>query len=201
MLQGFNIVDGAVGIIVLVGILGGIRRGLSGELARVIAAGAALYAAWHFAQPMAAWVMDQHPMSYEKGYSVAFIAILLAAFALTLLLRAALRSFMMFAFKGKLERIGGALCGLARACIVVVFLVLLVSLAPAGDFRESVVNESVIGSFVCRHVRPVYDEIRELKPELPLPGPGLTNNVATDEATDTVTVTDEDMPEPTPPAE
>ncbi len=204
MLQGFNLVDGAAAVVVLVGILGGIRRGLSGELARVIAAGAALYVAWRFAQPMAAWVMDQHPMSYEKGYTVAFFAILLCAFALTWLLRAALRSIMLFAFKGNLERIGGALCGLARASIVVVFLVLLVSLAPAGDLRTAVVDDSFIGPVICRHVRPMYDDLRERTPELPLPGPGITNDetasgIESDE--EAITVTDEEMPESDPSAE
>ncbi|MFH0908618.1 MAG: CvpA family protein [bacterium] len=189
MFQGFNLVDGAAAVVVLVGILGGIRRGLSGELARFIAAAAALYVAWRFAQPMAAWVMDQHPMSYEKGYTVAFFAILLSAFAMTWLLRAVLRSIMLFAFKGNLERVGGALCGMARAAIVVVFLVLLVSLAPAGDLRARVVDESFIGPIICRHVRPMYDELRERTPELPLPGPGITNDEA-------ITVTDEAMPEP-----
>lgn len=200
MFEGFNLVDGAAAVVVLVGILGGIRRGLSGELARVIAAGAALYVAWRFAQPMAAWVMDQHPMSYEKGYSVAFFAILLSAFALTWLLRAALRSIMLFAFKGNLERIGGALCGLARATIVVVFLVLLVSLAPAGDLRTAVVDESFIGPIICRHVRPMYDDLRERTPELPLPGPGITNSeIESDE--ESITVTDEEMPESAPASE
>jgi uncharacterized membrane protein required for colicin V production len=169
--HGFNIVDGVVGVLVLVGILGGIRRGLSGELARVIAAGAALYIAWKFAEPLADWVMQKQPMTYTRGYAVAFVAIMAAALGLTWLIRAALRHVMEFAFKGKLERLGGGFCGLLRSAIVVCFLVLLVSLAPQGELRAAVCDDSVIGATICRHLRPVYDELRERTPDLPLPAP------------------------------
>lgn len=169
--SGFNIVDGIAGILVLVGILGGIRRGLSGELARVIAAGTALFVAWKFAEPLAEWVTLKQPMSYERGYAFAFVLILAAALGLTWLIRVALRHVMEFAFKGRLERLGGGLCGLIRSGFVVCFLVLLISLAPEGDLRAAVCDDSVVGSTVCRHLRPMYDELRHLTPDLPLPAP------------------------------
>ncbi|HEY8240719.1 MAG TPA: CvpA family protein [Kiritimatiellia bacterium] len=169
----FNVVDAAIAVVVLVGVLGGIRRGLSGELARLIAAGVALYVAWKFAEPLADWLMQKQPMSYTRGYAMAFIGITAAALALTFVLRIMLRSVMEFAFRGRIERIGGALCALVRSGIVVAFVVLLVSLAPEGELRAAVCDESFVGSAVCRRLRPMYDDLRQLQPELPLPAPAV----------------------------
>lgn len=183
----FNIVDAIAGVVILVGVLGGIRRGLSGELARLIAAGVALFVAWKFAEPLADWVMQKQPMSYARGYAMAFVGIMAAALALTWLLRWMLRSVMEFAFKGRIERVGGALCALMRAGIVVSFVILLISLAPEGDLRAAVCDESFVGSTVCRHLRPMYDELREQQPELPLPAPAEDGAA---EATNDFVITD-----------
>lgn len=167
----FNILDGIVGVILLFGLLGGLKRGLSGELSRVIGICAAVWAAWRFAQPVATWAMDRLSLNQDRSYLFSFLAILVASCALLWLVRLALRNLMEFAFKGRIERIGGALAGLLRAAVVAAALVLMLQFAPHGGVREAAIEGSWVGRIVTRYLRPVYDNLQQQMPELGLPNP------------------------------
>jgi hypothetical protein len=78
---------------------------------------------------------------------------------------------MVFAFKGKLEKIGGALCGLARSALLVSILILAAGVAPGDALHRAVTEESLAGRFVFQHVRPAYERLSERYPELHLPAP------------------------------
>jgi uncharacterized membrane protein required for colicin V production len=165
-----QIVDLAALALVIIGILGGARRGLSGELARVIAIAASVYAAWYLSGPATEWLSARQPeWTQQKSLGVAFTALILAALIVSWLLRAALRSVMTFAFKGRLERIGGAVCGLLRGCIFAAVILLLLSLVPHEGLRYAVTEDSWTGRLVGQKLLPFYEDIRERAPELGLP--------------------------------
>lgn len=171
-----QIVDVVALVLMLFAMIGGIRRGLSGELARVIGLAAAVYAAWYFADPVTHWLMDRNPeWTQQKAFSAGFAALLLAALLASWLLRSALRSIMTFAFKGKLERIGGGLCGLVRGSVLAALIILMLSLVPQEDVRRTVTEDSIAGRLVYEKLLPVYEDLREQAPELGLPAaPGET---------------------------
>ena len=82
-----------------------------------------------------------------------------------------LRHVMEFAFKGRLERVGGALCGLLRACVVALFFLLLASLAPQPELAALVTERSVFGRLAATYVRPIYTDLADRRPDLGLPTP------------------------------
>ena len=172
--SGFNFIDGVVAVVLLVGILGGLKRGLSGELSRVIAIVVAVFAAWRFATPVADWAMARLSLSQDRAYLTSFIFILVAAFAALWIVRATLRSLMEFAFKGKIERIGGAIAGLLRAAVIAAALVLMLEFAPQPEIRTLVMEKSFVGRLVAQHLRPVYENLQQKVPELGLPAPSET---------------------------
>ena len=167
----FNFVDALAAIVLLVGLLGGLKRGLSGELSRVIAIAVAAFSAWRFATPVAEWGMEKLSMTQERAYVFSFLAILLAAFLVMWLIRITLRNLMEFAFKGRIERMGGALAGLLRALVIVAALVLMISFAPQPEIQRIVMKQSFCGRLVAKYLRPVYEDLQQRAPEFGLPAP------------------------------
>ena len=167
--HGFNVVDGVVALLVIAGFLGGLRRGLSGELVRAIIAVAATAAAILYARPVSEWAISRWALDVRPALIGAFMAVLLGAYVSVTLIRVLLGRLADFTFKGKLERLGGGLCGVARAGAVSALILLLLGLAPNDNLRQLVVDESVAGRFVTQHLRPLYHELSERVPEIRLP--------------------------------
>ena len=169
--HGYNLVDGVVALLLLAGLFSGIRRGLSGELVRAMIAVAAVVAAVLYARPVSEWAMRQANLSVRAALIGAFLLVLLGAYVAVSMVRALLGRLADFTFKGKLERLGGGLCGLARAAAVSGLILLLLGLAPNDNLQRLVVDESVTGRLVTQHLRPLYAQLSERVPEIRIEEP------------------------------
>lgn len=167
--HGFNLVDGIVLAMLLGGLIGGIRRGLSGELARVLVAAACVFVIYRYTRPFAEWIQGRHHFETHLALLLSVILLLIGTYAAATLIRMSLSSILNFAFKGKLERIGGALAGLIRSAIIAALLLVLASFLPLESARRTITEESVSGRFVSTHVAPWYDKMAEKIPELGMP--------------------------------
>lgn len=170
----FNPVDIVALVYVLFVLIRGFFRGLSGELARLLSAAAAVAAGLYFYRPVGEWLADNTRLA-EWGeslpFGLAFGLMLLGAWLLMRLLRLVLKSLMVFSFRGNLERVGGGLAGGIRASVVAAALILLLGLWPSETMRRVFVDESVLGRNLARHVLPVYDRLAEKYPAIRLPAP------------------------------
>jgi len=169
--HGFNIIDAIVGVFLAAGLIGGVRRGLSGELARAVIAVACIVVASLYGRPLADWALNRFGLSPRTSYLAALLALLLGVYLASSLLRMLLGRLMDFQFKGKLERLGGGLCGLLRSGVVVSILLLLLSLMPNPKLRDLITQESSSGRLICPHMRPMYESLSERVPELRIPEP------------------------------
>lgn len=167
--HGYNVVDGLVALFLLAGLVGGVRRGLSGELVRAIIAVAAAAAAVLYARPVSDWAMNQWHLPVRSALIGAFLVVFVGSYLVVTLLREILGKLADFRFKGPLERIGGAVCGAARAAGVSGLILLLLGLAPNDNLKSLVVDESVAGRFVTQHLRPLYGQLSERVPEIQVP--------------------------------
>ncbi len=167
--HGFNIIDAIVGVFLAAGLIGGIRRGLSGELARAVIAVACIVVATLYGRPLADWAMNRFDLSPRTSYLTALLALLLGVYLASSLLRMLLGRLMDFHFKGKLERLGGGLCGLLRSGVVVSILLLLLSLMPNPTLSDLITQESWSGRLICPRMRPMYESLSERVPELRIP--------------------------------
>jgi uncharacterized membrane protein required for colicin V production len=170
--HGYNVVDGLVVLFLGAGLLGGIRRGFSGELVRALIAVAAAAAAVLYARPVSEWAMLHANLSVRAALIGAFIVVFFGAYLAVTFVRVMLGKLADFRFKGPLERIGGALCGLARAAGVSGLILLLLGLAPNDNLKRLVVDESVAGRFVTQHLRPLYGQL--VRTRAGNPGGGTT---------------------------
>lgn len=163
-----NAPDIAVGVVLLIGILGGARRGLSGEIARLVTIVIAVFVAWRFSDPAADWVAGRMEWPKADAAPVAFVGVLFLCYTALTLVRHALRVFLDFSFKGKLELLGGALFGLVRALVFCVAGLMCAALIPSAPIQQAM-SESRSGSAVINHLVPLYANWSEDNPRFKLP--------------------------------
>lgn len=156
---GFNAVDGFVAALLLIGLISGTRRGLSGEAAILVATLISGVAAWKFSGWARALLLSNAGLSPREATVAGVVLVFVAVYFLLWVVRKALAAMMQFNFKGKAERIGGALCGLSRYTVFALILLLIATFIPNDKVKKAVGEESVIGSFVSRHVRPLSEDL------------------------------------------
>lgn len=166
-----SVIDAAVVILLLFSLVRGVFKGLSGELAGLISAAAALAAGWYAFRPLGAWVEGHTRLSGGPAYVFAFALAVIAGYVAMRIIRLVLRSILEFSFKGTIERVGGALAGLFHGAIVAAVVLVFLSLWQNETVHRLITQESVAGRFVTQSLRPWYDAMVQQHPDLPLPRP------------------------------
>ena len=162
----FNIFDIIVLLYLLSGLYHGLRRGLSGELASVLSTGLAFVGGWKLYQPLGDHLLKVSKLSSPTAHALAFVILIVGGYIVLKIIRLLLRHLMEFSFKGKLERLGGALSGLIRVTVVAATFVLMVGLGPGAFLRDLVIEKSVFGSQVFSRLGPVVESLKEKYPAL-----------------------------------
>jgi len=163
-----NPTDLSVAGLLVIGLLGGMRRGLSGELLRVATIIIALVAGWKLAETGAEIAAHWSNWPAEDLKAVAFFAIVAFVYVGLGMIRFFLRLFLDFSFKGKVELLGGAFLGLCRSLVFCVFIVLAATLVPSESVQQQIAASNS-GRFVLDYVRPGYDAWVEENPAFKLP--------------------------------
>lgn len=154
---GLNLIDMLVALFLLGAIIQGFRHGLSGELARLIAMIATVWAAVAFYEDAGFYIEQHTRLTGVHAYGVAFGLLLLGLYFVTVLLRVLLKSIMEFAFKGVLERLGGVVAALLRTAIALTALLFFLSIMPHDFIRSSIREHSFTGQLLS----PVFDRMTE----------------------------------------
>ena len=156
---GFNAVDGFVAALLLIGLISGVRKGLSGELATLVATFLSGIAAWKFSGWARELLLSNAGLSPREATVAGVVAVFIVVYVVLWVVRKALAAMMQFNFKGKAERLGGALCGLSRYAVVSLVLLLVATFIPNDKVQHAVAAESLFGRFVSRHVRPLSEDL------------------------------------------
>lgn len=168
----FHPVDIILVVYLLLASLHGLRRGLSSEIAHMVAAVAILAAAWIFSPQLADLLMSRTRLQDPgMAHGLSFALVIAGGFVLSLLLRLILKTLLDFSFKGRLERLGGALAGCLRGVVVVTVVVIAINLWPRGYFYEQVAEASFLGRNLSQAVMPLYEALATERPEWGLPPP------------------------------
>ena len=141
----FNWVDWAFAAVLLYGAATGAVRGLSRELATLIAMAVAVIVVRLFYEPVSAWVCAHWNWNAELTRLLAVVALALVTLYGMRLLRIALGAMMTFSFKGAVERIGGLLTGLVRQGATFLVLLLAASFVPSSWLQRAVMYDSATG--------------------------------------------------------
>jgi len=163
-----NIPDISVFVLLILGILGGLRRGLSGELLRLITIIIAVIVGWKGTDRAAEWLAGRTNLSVEDLTAVAFFGLIIITYLIVSIIRHTLRLLLDFTFRGKIERIGGALLGLVRAMVFCAVVLLGATLIPSEPVQATM-QSSVTGRLVPSHLVPLYENWAEENPQFKLP--------------------------------
>ncbi len=165
--QWFNLVDVIAGIVLLAGLIAGVRRGFSGEIIRLVIVAASVFVGWTFA-PM---VVDRFPdadLSPQELFLAGFLVLSICSYLLLNVIRAMIAGLMEFSFRGKFEIYGGAVLGLIRSALVVIALIMVLHHAPSEGVRIKV-DESFTGAHVIQLATPWLEKLEDEFPQLRFP--------------------------------
>ena len=168
---GIGWVDALVILSLLLGIVFGWLRGLSHELAVLLSFVAAIVATCAGYAPLADFLHDRLGWNLELLRLVSVVLLLLAALACMWLLRAALGLLMSFAFKGWVERVGGALAGGIRWLLTSLVLLLALSFVPWSPLQRAILYDSFTGRNVLPLVADSYNDLAAAGELLPADRP------------------------------
>lgn len=157
--------DWIAGGILLVGLLGGIRRGLSGELSRLVALVLSFSGAWYFHRQAVPFLQSRLDWGEDALLLTAFLSIFLLLYLVLKVIRFAVHTILNITFRGPLESVGGALLGLLRYSLVVVVLFLIANQVPSETVRTQLAD-SRIHQLIQEHFQPAYDSLAETFPIL-----------------------------------
>ena len=156
-----NVVDIAALVVCVIGIIQGLRRGLSGEIARLIGVVVAFILGVFFYRPFGSWLVDRVRIS-ELAFAVAFILTVMGAAVVMLLVRLVLKRIMVVVFEPHAEKIGGAIAGFLRMSFFVLIIFVMMNMWPNDYLNKIFGEDSVIGSQVVKIVPTIEEEIEDL---------------------------------------
>jgi len=149
---GPNFVDILALVAVIVGAVQGWIRRLSGEIASLISTVAALVLGITLCRPLGEWLVVHTRLTERPAALVAFLATIIAATAVMILIRFLLRSIMKVVFEETTDRIGGCVAGILRVSAIVLIVFLAMNLWPHEYLNRIFGEESTVGSVVVRYV-------------------------------------------------
>ena len=168
ILNTYNIIDIIIAIFLAIGLIQGIRRGLSGELARLIGIIVAVWAGWHFYHPLGNRLLQSTRLGEQEAYAAAFFICLAGIVLIMVILRLILRKIMEITFKGGfVERVGGACAGLLRSALICAAILFFLNLLPSDYIRQKVSQDSIAGRLVSTQLPKAYHTMRSWIPGLP----------------------------------
>lgn len=161
----FTVVEIGAIALMLWELLWGLKRGLSGELSRLITTAIVLVAGLRFYQTLGNLLIQNTRLSenHELAMAVAFLLIVVCLGALFLILRLVLRLIMTVKFNDKIDRPGGGLVGILRGGLMVVVCVYAIGLWPHEYLRDLVRNQSVIGRTIFKYAPAVVEKLNTIR--------------------------------------
>jgi len=151
-----SLVDILAMAIILLGIFRGVRIGLSGEIARLVALLAGLALGLYAYEPIAAWTVAQTGLTGLTAAIPAFALTAALAVLAMALLRAVLAGVIRFVVRDDFDRAGGGVAGFITSALFVLLVFLAMQMLP-GNTRlyHAFADRSVIGTMIAPRVPDV----------------------------------------------
>ena len=160
-----NVIDIAALIFIVLGVLLGFRRGLSGELARLISTVIVFLTCMHFYHPLTAWLLENSTLSGRSAQAAAFIIMIIVLLIAATLIRYILKKIIKVAVDKKADKVGGMIAGFIRSMIIVVIVFIIMNMIPHEYLNRKFGEESFTGTLVLKSVKELREEVEERSKE------------------------------------
>lgn len=142
------------------------RTGFSGEIIRALGLVLMAALALRFYLPVGKWLQGTTGLEEELSNLVAFVAIAVVVYSLSMLVRGLVRRRMK---KGScvaaVEDVGGGIAGLVRMLVIMAWLSVMLTLTRSPVWHRQVAGGSLFGSFVVRQFPAVEAVAKKNFPE------------------------------------
>jgi uncharacterized membrane protein required for colicin V production len=145
---GFTIADVIGIIIILIGVIMGIRQGLSGQMALVLTALSIAAALVNGFIPTRDWLVSQFAMPAELARMITLMLLVVIPSLAIMLLYALLRYMLKITFTTWIDRLGGAIAGGLTTAGLVLLVFVIFNFLPE-DHRPAAVGQH---SWIAREV-------------------------------------------------
>lgn len=158
------IIELAIAVIILWEFLMGLRRGLSGELFRLLGTCLVLVIGLGFYEDFGFTIATHSRLAgnQEMALALAFLLILVGMGLCFFLLRIVFNLLVNVKFNDAFDRPAGGLAGILRGGLIAVLLVFAAGLWPNEQLRPSITVDSYAGRNICKFVPAVKEKIRSL---------------------------------------
>jgi membrane protein required for colicin V production len=150
-----SVVDIAALILIGIGGIQGFFRGFSGELARLLGTVIAFIAGTLLHEPLGQWVTANTRLEERPAQTLAFVATVLVAIVIMILMRMLLKKMITLVFAGGFDKSVGVLAGLLRMSVLVCIVFIIMNMVPVAFLNKHFGEESVVGRFMIRYVPTV----------------------------------------------
>ena len=161
--------DYIAAIAVLRGFYVGYRGGIFPELLRIASYLLSVLVAFYFYEPLGQQVTMRTFLNSTTSAAVAFLALLVAGFLLTKLVRMILMKLLKVGEGGFVLRLAGLLLGGLRWVILLSFVFMLIDHSPLEQLKKDIHVRSVVGGPVSQVGPLLFDFMAQLSPQLGLP--------------------------------
>jgi uncharacterized membrane protein required for colicin V production len=155
-------VDLAALVLVGLGLVQGLWRGLAKEVAGLVSVSLSCGLGLSFYQPIGAWLVEHGRLGERAAQATAFITIAAAIGIVFLLLRLLLRLIMQVTFAKGIDRLGGAVAGLVRASLFVLTVFIAANLLPHEYLNRRFGEESFFGRQVLKAMPTLRESVEQV---------------------------------------
>lgn len=161
----FTVVEIGGLVLVLWEFLWGLKRGLSGELSRLISTVIVLIAGLRFYQTLGRLLIDNTRLAEnpELALAVAFLLIVAGVALLFIILRLILRLLMSVKFNEKIDRSGGGFAGIVRGVLMAILCLYAIGLWPHAYLHNLVHKQSIAGQTVFKYAPPIIAKLNAIR--------------------------------------
>lgn len=148
-------------IIIIFGIIG-YRDGVIKRIIEIAGAFVALLLTARFATGAAPWVMKQTGLEEGPALLITWAGLFFAGLLLSRLLATLLSRVVRLTILGGLDRIGGAVVGMALGMLVASVILVAASQVPGGQAIQASYDEAPVGRFIFYSAPNLYQFVRGL---------------------------------------
>jgi uncharacterized membrane protein required for colicin V production len=154
-----SVVDAAAAVIVLLGLLNGVRRGLSGELAGLVGSVAAFLFGLTTYRRVAVWLADHTRLAGAAAGATAFLVVICGALLTMFVIRYLLRRILRVVVEKNMDRIGGGIAGLVTTGVVTAVAFIVFNLWPNSYLNRKFGEESLLGALLIRSMPALREDL------------------------------------------
>lgn len=146
-------------LMLVLGMVVGLRRGLSGELARIVSAVVVVWAGFRYYAAVAVMLLEHTRVMPSAAPALAFFFIFAGGLVAFAILWRLLRPLLQLSFRGAWERVGGAVLGGARAFVLLSALLFFFSLTPVDYLQDYVFARSLTGRLYDQYLATCLERL------------------------------------------